>query len=148
MGKEMRTAIELLAETGCSNAEAIRASGVSVSGFYKSLSLPQTKEYLENLSVWHISRLQDVKAASQIAAIQHGVFLMRHAKSETVQAKMVEFLARGLSEGDPPQMAVTINNAPSGYAYAPPGAEVVDITPRTDNQSSDASAQDAENEED
>ena len=54
---------------------------------------------------------------------------METSKSDSVRARMVEFLA-GETKGNSVNVAVQVNNqAPQGYEYARPGQQVVEIVP-------------------
>lgn len=141
---KMRTAIAHLVDKCSTREEAAREAGVSQAGLYKALAKPEVAEYVEALNAWHIERSDAIRGRYRADAIAHAHHLMKNAKSEAVQARMVEFLA---SERKPDGPSVVINNTVSatsnGYEYVPPGANVV----RIDRPSSVDDAEVIENKE-
>ena len=74
----------------------------------------------------YISEVESLRASAKARALEVALDLMENAKSETVRARMAEFLA---SEGKAPQVAVHVDARPQmgGYEYMPPGSRMVDV---------------------
>ncbi|MDR9393977.1 MAG: hypothetical protein RI571_06570 [Roseovarius sp.] len=92
---------------------------------YRALARPEVQAELERLKALQVQRLDTVKAEAQAAAFMNGLELMATSPDHKVRAQLVEFFAGGGKKSP----AVTVNNTVNtgGYAYAPPGARVVDI---------------------
>lgn len=96
---------------------------------------------MEAMKLDAIANIEALKGTYKALALEHARYLLTNAKSEAVQARMVEFLAGEARPGT--QVNVQINNDRGGYEYARPGQQVVEIrgaddqSPAQDSQATD-----------
>lgn len=121
----MRTAIALVAKEGLSQSEAARRAGLHFVTLSKALKKPHVREAMEAMKLDAIANIEALKGTYKALALEHARYLLTNAKSEAVQARMVEFLAGEARPGT--QVNVQINNDRGGYEYARPGQQVVEI---------------------
>jgi hypothetical protein len=135
----LRLALDLIAFQGKTQRDAAAAAGMNETALSRALQKPHVQLYLENLKAQDAIDALALKRRATAMAIRRGVELMHEAKSEAVQARMVELFAgehlRGASGGT----SVTVNVGSGGYAYTPPGTRIVEvIPPETDTASGGA----------
>lgn len=140
----IREAITLRVRQGLSWDECAKRANLSPVGLWKARKRDNVKALYEQEVQAFIAEAEAMRAPLKAMAIQRAGELARTAKSEAVQARMVEFLA-GESKAAPSvnvNVSTTIGGA--GYEFVPPGAQIIDITPAPapepdalDNQSSD-----------
>ncbi|GGO50880.1 hypothetical protein GCM10011315_02700 [Roseovarius pacificus] len=111
---------------GLSIADAAKAGGMSANGFHKALQRPEVKEYQQEVQHKFVLESESSRAFYKARAFEVALDLMKNAQSETVRARMVEFLA---GDGKAPQVAVHVDaRTVSGeYAFVRPGGKVVEI---------------------
>ena len=133
IGAKLRSALLLIANEGSTQAEAARRAGIHPVNLCKALKKPHVQNTLEAMKLEVIGDIEALKGVFKARALQHAHYLLTEAKSEAVQARMVEFLAGEARPGT--QVNVQINNDRGGYEYARPGQQVVEIR-GADDQSS------------
>lgn len=123
----MRAALALVAQEGCSQRDAARRAGVHEVTFSKALRKPHVAAELDRMKQGVAEAIGAMKGHFRTLALEHAWYLAKNAKSEAVQARMVELLA-GETRATP---LVQFNISPGGggYEYLPPGSQLVDITP-------------------
>lgn len=93
------------------------------------MNKPEVAKWAEELEAYYVEQADRLRRRYRADAIHHARKLMLQAKSEAVQARMVEFLAR---DPESASTSITINSGGGavgvGYAYVPPGAQVVKVT--------------------
>lgn len=130
ISQKLRKAIELRVRKGLTVAAACEDAGMSQSGYFAAMKKTHVREFYENAVAQFVQESDGLRARAKIIAIQQALELMRTAKSETVKARMVEFLA-----GDTKAPTVSVNvdaRAPArGYEYPIEGSQVVELRPPT-----------------
>lgn len=121
LSAKIKRAIELKVVYGLSGDDAAKAAGVSTSGLWKALSLPQGEEWAKHLQSDTDARIKAKIGAVTLKALAVAEKLLDDDQDRKTQAKMVE-LFRGESRA---VAAVQVNNhvtnaAPAGYSYARP----------------------------
>lgn len=125
LSRKMRRAIHLRVWEGMKVTEAIRAAGVTESGWYRALERPHVVALLEQEKSKYIQQVDLLRSRHKARAIEIAAELMESASSEAVRMRAVEFLAGEMQKGP----SVTINNTinSGGYEYARPGQRIVEI---------------------
>ena len=125
---KLRQAMRNRIRGGMTIAAACEEAGFSTSGWHKAMGRQAVRDAFAEEQADYISEADLLRVSSRVRALEVALDLMQNAKSETVRARMAEFL---LSEGKAPQVAVNIDNRQfttgRGYAFVPPGADVVEI---------------------
>ncbi|MBY6163423.1 hypothetical protein KUV73_21260 [Mameliella alba] len=123
---KLRKAIELRIRRGMTISAACEAAGISCAGWHKAMKRAAVRDYLEAEAARYIGETERLRVTAKARALEVALDLMENAKSETVRARMAEFLA---SEGKAPQVAVHVDARPQtgGYEYVPPGSQVVEV---------------------
>lgn len=125
ISSKLQKAIELRVCCGFTVEKACKEAGLSRSGFWKAMKRPAVTAFYEKTQQEFIRETGFLKASAKAQAIEVAVDLMRNAKSETVRARMAEFL---LSDGKSPQVAVHVDARQSaGYEFVRSGQQVVEI---------------------
>ncbi len=129
ISSKLRKAMELRVRNGLTINKACAEAGMSPAGYYKAMKRPAVKEHFEAVQHAYIQEAEQLRSLAKTRAIEVALDLMHNAKSETIRARMAEFLA---SEGKTPQVAVHVDarQAPRGYEYVRPGQEVVEVVPK------------------
>ena len=135
----LRIAMMQIATKGTTQREAAEVSGMNEKSLCRALARPQVKDALDAMKLEFIEKMKRVKATYKAMALEHAAHLMTNAKSEAVQARMVEFLAGEPSTGS--QVNVIVHPDRGGYEFVKPGQRIVDITPTSDSLSGDDDAQ-------
>ena len=125
ISSKLRTAIRLRARQGIPIAEACERAGCSESGWHKAMKRGHVQAFLADELAVAAAEIDDMRLSARRVALESALDLMKNAKSETVRARMVEFLA---GEGKVAS-AVTVNvdarSQGGSYEYPPRGARVV-----------------------
>lgn len=121
----VREAVRLRVERGYRCEDAARAAGLSPAGYFKAMTRPHVQEYAQHVKDAYIQRSTELREFGKAQAIEVALELLREAKSESVKARMVEFLAGERDKS--PQIAIQNNVLVGGYEYPPPGASLVEI---------------------
>lgn len=115
--------------------ECARRAGLSPAAIYKARKQPHVIATFEDMQAQYLQEVERQRGPLKALALQHARDLLTNAKSESVKARMVEFLA-GEPKGNSVNVAVNVqNNVGNGYEYVRPGQKLVDITPALDTQS-------------
>lgn len=127
ISKKVRDAINTRVRKGKSLAAAAEAAGMSRNGLAKALKRPAVQEYLLQVQTAFVAEVSASKAVYQALAYEVALDLMNNAQSESVRARMAEFLASDGKSGGV-NVAVQINNPPAqGYEYPRPNQKVYEI---------------------
>ncbi|WP_170576254.1 hypothetical protein [Ruegeria atlantica] len=129
ISSKLRKAIELRVRHGLTIEKACAEAAMSPAGYYKAMKRPAVKEHYEEVQHAYILEAEKLRSIAKTRAIEVALDLMHNAKSETIRARMAEFLA---SEGKTPQVAVHVDarHSPQGYEYVRPGQQVVEVVPQ------------------
>ncbi|MCT8160035.1 hypothetical protein [Pseudoruegeria sp. SHC-113] len=109
---------------------ACESAGLSQSGWFKAFQRPAVRDHLKEVQAEFVSEAEGLRATAQVAAIEAALDLMKNAKSETVRARMAEFLAAGAKADTGVNVAVQVNNTGGGYEYVRPGQKLVEVKKR------------------
>lgn len=126
---KVRAAVDARVCQGLSIAAAAEAAGMSRNGFAKALKRPAVQEHLRQVQEAFVAETEASRAVYKARALEAALDLMQNAQSETVRARMIEFLA---GDGKSPQIAVQVDARPhfgGAYEYVRPGQQIVDIVP-------------------
>ena len=106
---------------GMNHTQAAEFSGMSRNGLQKALKRPEIKDLIEARRASLIAEFDSNRAFYRARALEEGYKLMLEAKSESVRARLIEFLA---SDAKVSPVAVHIDARsvqPVGYQYRRPG---------------------------
>lgn len=121
----LRSAINLRVKQGLTIAAACKQSGMSPQGYHKAMKRPAVRDYLQTIQFEFVASVESDRAIYTARAMEVGMDLMLHSKSEAVRARMVEFFA---SDGKAPQVSVHFGTQQTGgYEYVRPSRQVVEI---------------------
>ena len=142
---KVRKALQLRVREGLTWAEAAERAGLSEAGIYKARKQPHVQATYETMIAQQTKEVEELRRPLKAIALKEAKRLMTEAKSESVRARMVEFLAGERDKS--PAVAVQINNnmGGSGYEYVPPGASIVEIRGEGDTPSPAESRDSQEN---
>lgn len=123
---KVRSAVDARVRHGATIAKSAEAAGMSKTGFAKALKRPSVQDYLRAVQEAFVAEVEASRAVFKARALEAALDLMLNAKSETVRARMIEFLA---GDGRSPQVSVHVDarQQGSGYEYVRPGFDVVEI---------------------
>jgi len=123
---KLREAMRLQIREGMTITAACEAAGMSRQGWHKAMKREALRAELEAEKVRFLSEVEGRRSIFTAQALEVAVDLMRNAKSESVRARMVEFL---VSYGEPQKQApgrpLPKQVAP-GYIYTRPSAQQLD----------------------
>ena len=139
MRKELRKAISLIVTQGYTQRRAAQVAGMNEHSLSRALARPPIAAEVERLKALEILDAKGLRRQAKAIAIQQGLELMTSAKSEAVRARMVEFFAGDPKPGTQINVQTNVSGG-GGYAYPPPGAQIVDITP-AETRSTDATSE-------
>lgn len=117
ISKRVREAIILVAHKGATQSDAEKETGLSQGYFTKVMHKPHIKQAFQEQQALAQMDIANIKASGKKMAMVAAIDLLQKSQSDTVKARMVEFLA---SETKDVASPVTIINAPGGYQYARP----------------------------
>jgi predicted DNA-binding protein (UPF0251 family) len=121
MSQKLRDAIRFHVTEGLSIVAASEKAGISRQGFHKALKRPEVRDHLSAVRLDFIEGVEANKAFLKAKALEVALDLMLNSKSETIRARMVEFLA---ADAKVSPVAVHIDArqaaAPQGYVYQRP----------------------------
>ncbi len=124
---KIRRAIELRVTKGRTIKEACEEAGLSVSGWHKAMRRPAVFELFRGAQERFVVEYDLRRNALRLDALDAAQDLMKNAKSETVRARMAEFLAAQDKEPAAP-VQVNVGTAFSGgYEFARQGQRVVEV---------------------
>ncbi len=124
---KVRRALELRVREGLSIRAAAQGAGMSEQGFHKALKRPAVKDELQAMQARFVAEVEASRSLYKARAFEVALDLMMNAKSETVRARMAEFLATDGKPGTSVSVHVDASQTFRGYEYVPPGARVVEI---------------------
>lgn len=118
---KVRAAVEAMVTQGRNITQAAEDAGMSRNGLMKALKRSEVREHLEDRQKRFMSDVEGKRALYKARALEVALDLMMNAKSESIRARMAEFLA---SDAKVPQIAVNVDARtvqPVGYTYRRPG---------------------------
>lgn len=127
ISEKVRAAVDARVRQGLSIAKAAEAAGMSKNGFGKALKRPAVQQHLREVQAAFVAEIEASRAAYKAQALEVARDLMLNAKTESIRARMAEFLA---GEAKTPQVAVQIDARPqisNGYEFVQPGQQMVEI---------------------
>lgn len=119
---KLRQAMRLHVREGLSITAATEEAGMSRQGWHKAMKRPAVRAELEAQKLRFVSEVEGRRSIFVAQALEAAADLMRNAKSESVRARMVEFLA-GYGQPQVPAAARPAEAPHEGPAYhypAPP----------------------------
>jgi len=134
MRPALAKAVDLIVEQGTTQREAARRVGMTETALGRALKREAIADYMEARYAQEALDADAFDARAKILAKNRGVELMFNAKSEQVQARMVELFAG--KERNGPLVSLTIGAQSKGYEYAPPGSTIVEVRSPLDSPSS------------
>ncbi len=125
LSTKLRCAIEQRVREGKTIADACADAGISPQGWHKAMKRPAVRDHLEGVQRRFVAEVEANRSLYKVQALQVALDLMLNAKSETVRARMAEFLA---GDGKSPMVSVHVDaRQGGGYEYRRPGQKVVEI---------------------
>ncbi len=122
----MAAAIRMTVEEGISGEEAARRAGLSQAGYWKGNKTPPALEYRKQLIDAILQGETELKARAKALALRHAMDMLTGNATEATRLKLVELLTR---EASTPAAAVQVNvNNSTGYEFARPNQQIVEIT--------------------
>ncbi len=121
MSQKVRAAVEAIVMHGMNHTQAAEFAGMSRNGLQKALKRPEVKDLIEDRRARLVAEFDSNRAFYRARALEEGYKLMLEAKSESVKARLIEFLA---SDAKVSPVAVHIDARsvqPVGYQYRRPG---------------------------
>jgi hypothetical protein len=119
-----RAAIALMIDELMTVDQAAGTAGVELPRLIAAIAKPDVQKYMEQLNQYHIDTKRARQDRYQVEATERAYHLMLNAKSEAVQARMVELLARGVNQAanpvERPPEPVVPDAVLVGYAYERP----------------------------
>lgn len=126
ISSKLRVAVEAHVTEGLTIVDACARAGMSRQGFHKAMKRPAVIDFVEAVRRRFVTSVEGNRALYKARALEVALDLMLNAKSESIRARMVEFLA---GDGKAPAVAVHIDarQEHGGYEYVRPGQRVVEI---------------------
>lgn len=119
---KVRAAVEAMVTQGRNITQAAEDAGMSRNGLMKALKRSEVREHLEDRQKRFMADVEGKRALYKARALEVALDLMMNAKSESIRARMAEFLA---ADAKLSPVAVHIDARsvqPVGYQYRRPGA--------------------------
>lgn len=114
---KLREAMRCHVREGMTITAACRAAGMSRQGWHKAIKRPAIKAELEAEKARFIAEVEGRRSVFVAQALEVALDLMRNAKSESVRARMVEFV---VSYSEPQKPSPARQSPPTfapGYHY-------------------------------
>lgn len=124
---KVRRALELRVREGQTIRAAAQGAGMSEQGFHKALKRPAVRDLMQRMQERFVTEVEASRALFKARAFEVAFDLMMNAKSETVRARMCEFLATDGKPGTSVSVHVDASQTFRGYEYVRPGARIVEI---------------------
>ena len=123
---KLRQAIEFRVCGGMKITDACSEASFSPAGWHKAMKRPAVRDYLKEVQQAYVLEVDASAALYKARALEVAQDLMLNAKSESIRARMAEFLA---GDAKAAQVAVHIDarQTPRGYEYVKPGQQIVEI---------------------
>ena len=119
LSAKLRCAVVVLVEEGATITAAAERAGLTRQGLTKALKRPEVRAHVEAEKARFVAETDGKRALYKARALDVALDLLLNAKSESVRARMAEFLA---SDGKVSPVAVHIDaRQVGGYVYAKPG---------------------------
>ena len=93
LSSKLRQAIEGRVRRGVSISAACEEAGLSTAGWHKAMKRPAVQDHLRGVQERFVAEVEASKSLYKAQALDAARDLMLNAKSQTVRARMVEFLA-------------------------------------------------------
>jgi len=128
----LRKAIDIRVRKGVSIVEACRQAGLSEAGWHKAMKRPGVREVHDATVQRFLGDVDQLRLLARARALETAMDLMLNATSETIRARMAEFLV-GDSKGAPaPSVSVHVDaRQGGGYEYRRPEQRLVDLVADT-----------------
>lgn len=125
LSAKLRCAVVVLVEEGATITAAAERAGLTRQGLTKALKRSEVREHMQAEQARFVAETDAKRALYKARALDVALDLLLNAKSESVRARMAEFLA---SDGKVSPVAVHIDaRQVGGYQYRRPG-EAVEIS--------------------
>lgn len=121
LSQKVRTAVDAIVLQGMTITAAADAAKMSRAGLHKALKRPEVCDHIDEVKRRFITDVEAKRAIYKARALEVALDLMMNAKSESVRARMAEFLA---ADAKVSPVAVHIDARsmqPAGYHYRRPG---------------------------
>lgn len=120
LSAKLRIAIHARVTQGMTVTDACKKAGLSSAGYHKAMQRPAVLAHHQEVQNKFVAEADGMRAHGKVLAIAAALDLMQNAKSESIRARMAEFLA---GDGKAPSVQVTIDarQVPSAnYTYRRP----------------------------
>lgn len=131
LSAKLRKAIELRVRGGLKITDACKEASFSPAGWHKAMKRPAVQDHLKEVQQAYVLEVDASAALYKARALEVAQDLMLNAKSESIRARMAEFLA---GDAKAAQVAVHIDarQQSRGYEYVRPDQQVVEIVGKQD----------------
>ncbi|MBI1416853.1 MAG: hypothetical protein GC146_06475 [Limimaricola sp.] len=111
---------------GATITEACEKASLSPAGWHKAMKRPAVRDAYEAAQARFIAEAEGLRAVAKVRALEVALDLMLNAKSESIRARMAEFLAAD-AKVSPVAVHVDARQIAGAYEYRRPGERVVEI---------------------
>lgn len=129
LSAKLRRAIELRVREGRTVTDACSEAGMSPQGFHKAMKRQAVRDHVEAVQRRFVAEVEAQRSIYKARAFEVALDLMLNAKSESVRARMAEFLASEGKVGQQVNVHVDARTVGGGYEFVRPGARLVEIEP-------------------
>ncbi len=126
---KLRRAIDLRIREGRTITDACAEAGMSPQGFHKAMKRQSVRDLVEDVQRRFVAEVEAQRSIYKARAFEVALDLMLNAKSESVRARMAEFLASDGRVGQQVNVHVDARTVGGGYEFVRPGARLVEIQP-------------------
>lgn len=127
--KKTREALGLIIDQGITQREAAKRVGLNEAALSRTIRRPDVAAYIEYQKAEYLALHEELVGQAKAVALRQAIDLMVNAKAEATRVKLIELFTNEGKDKNPAPPAPSVNIALNGYAYAPKGAQIVDITP-------------------
>jgi len=127
LSAKLRRAIELRVREGRTITDACAEAGMSPQGFHKAMKRQAVRDHVEDAQRRFVAEVEAQRSIYKARAFEVALDLMLNAKSESVRARMAEFLASDGKVGQQVNVHVDARTVGGGYEFVRPGSKLVEI---------------------
>ena len=124
---KLRRAIDLRVREGRTITDACGEAGMSPQGFHKAMKRQSVRDLVEDVQRRFVAEVEAQRSIYKARALEVALDLMLNAKSESVRARMAEFLASDGKVGQQVNVHVDARTVGGGYEFVRPGSKLVEI---------------------
>lgn len=132
VSSKVRTALKYRIDNACTWEKAADHAGCTTNAIYKAIKQPHVKALFDQMKFEYIQNIEQLKGVNKARAYEVARELLEGAKTDSVKARMVEFLSgeRHKTQANQ-QVQVNIgaqNHSGGRYSFVRPGQKLVEIT--------------------